>query len=196
MYWLKLLAVHRLPQTSLLLACTPCGRCLATFTSTLGARHVSQSARSVPATALLFWPAGCCVLHARWLQALAVSAIHFVQRHTAHLCCSRPHVHARLLLVHLHCLPHSEVMYSLTVRRSPPAAGHMFMPGFSVGSRIVNFVYKGAVFAFIGGWWGRKGWLLQGLWTACCSSSSGRLLLSPQCCHWGVTPSLAQTVVS
>ena len=26
----------------------------------------------------------------------------------------------------------------------------MFMPGFSVGSRIVNFVYKGAVFAFIG----------------------------------------------
>ena len=30
------------------------------------------------------------------------------------------------------------------------AAGHMFMPGFSVGSRIVNFAYKGAVFAFIG----------------------------------------------
>ena len=102
--------------------------------------------------ALPYSPAGCCVLHARWLQALAVSAIQFFQRHTAHPSCSRPHVHARLFLVHPHCLPHSEVMYSLTVRRSPLAAGHMFMPGFSVGSRIVNFVYKGAVFAFIGGW--------------------------------------------
>ncbi|KAI7842868.1 hypothetical protein COHA_003486 [Chlorella ohadii] len=28
--------------------------------------------------------------------------------------------------------------------------GHMFQPGFSLGSRAVNFVYKGAIFAFIG----------------------------------------------
>ncbi|KAI7842869.1 hypothetical protein COHA_003487 [Chlorella ohadii] len=38
--------------------------------------------------------------------------------------------------------------YYLNAWGAPP--GHMFMPGFSVGSRIVNFVYKGAVFAFIG----------------------------------------------
>ncbi|GAB4819025.1 hypothetical protein N2152v2_006071 [Parachlorella kessleri] len=28
--------------------------------------------------------------------------------------------------------------------------GHMFQPGFSVGSRLINFVYKGFIFAFIG----------------------------------------------
>ena len=36
---------------------------------------------------------------------------------------------------------------------SPPhaaAASHMFQPGFSLGSRLVNFGYKGVVFAFIG----------------------------------------------
>ncbi len=31
-----------------------------------------------------------------------------------------------------------------------PAAGHLFEPGFGLGSRLVNFAYKGGVFAFIG----------------------------------------------
>lgn len=33
---------------------------------------------------------------------------------------------------------------------APPAAGHMFQPGFSLTQRLVNYAYKGCVFSAIG----------------------------------------------
>ena len=37
---------------------------------------------------------------------------------------------------------------TLTAMGAP--GGHMFQPGYALGGRLINFVYKGAIFATIG----------------------------------------------